>query len=63
VSDQDSILAAVEEVQRILAEHDYAGPRQNQDEILNMVRFMLCNQQIRAAIRRLKIRGCLRLVE
>lgn len=63
MSDQDSILAAVEEAQRILTEYDYANPRRNQDEVLNMVQFILCSWEIRAAIRRLKIRGYLRLVE
>jgi len=63
VSDQDAVLAAVEEAQRILAEYDYARPRPNQDEVLNMIQFALCNCEIRAAIKRLKIRGCLRLVE
>ena len=63
MSDQDSIVAAIEEAQRILAEYNFAIQRRDRDEILNMIQFVLCSREVSAAIRRLKIRGCLRLVE
>jgi hypothetical protein len=63
VSDQESILAAVEEAQRILTEYEHASPRRHQDDVLNMVQFILCSRGVRDAMKRLKFRACFRLVE
>ena len=63
MSDQESILAAIEEAQRILTEYEYASPHRHQDEVLNMIQFILCSRDIRAAVKRHKFRTCFRLVE
>ena len=63
MSDQESILAAIEEAQRILTEYEYARPRRHQDEVLDMIQLILCRHDIRAAVKRHKFRSCFRLVE
>jgi hypothetical protein len=62
MSDCEALLAAVEEAQRILSVYDGAGPRRNQDELLAMLQFILCDPSVARAVRRLKNRQFLTLV-
>lgn len=63
MSDREALVAAVEEAQRILSVYDGAGPRRNQDELLAMVQFVLCDPSVALAVRRLKERCRLSLVK
>jgi hypothetical protein len=54
MSDQDLVLDAVEEAQRILAEYVQPGPRRNPDETINMLLFVLDRRDVIAAINRLR---------
>ena len=63
MSDCDAVVGAIEEAQRILSTYDGAGPRQNQDELLAMLQFLLCSPTIAGAVGRLKSRARLSLVE
>lgn len=62
MSDCEALVAAVEEAQRILLAYDEASPRRNQDEVLTMLQFILCDPSIALAARRMKVRSGLRLV-
>jgi hypothetical protein len=62
MSDCEAVLAAVEEAQRILSLYDGAGPRRNQDELLAMLQFILCDPSVARAVGRLKNRQGLTLV-
>lgn len=63
MSDCDALVAAVEEAQRILSVYDGPGPRRDQDELLAMLQFILCDPSIACAIGRLKSRPRLSLVK
>jgi hypothetical protein len=55
MSDCEALVAAVEEAQRILGIYDGgASPRQDQDELLTMLQFILCDPSVALAVRRLK---------
>jgi hypothetical protein len=62
MSDREALLVAVEEAQRILSVYDGAGPRRNQDELLAMLQFILCDPSVARAVARLKNRQGLTLV-
>jgi hypothetical protein len=62
VSDEEIVIDAVEEAQRILANYVVASPRRNQDEILNMLLYVLCRTDVAAAVKRLKSGSRLQLV-
>jgi hypothetical protein len=62
MSDCEALLVAVEEAQRILSVYDGAGPRRNQDELLAMLQFILCDPSVARAVARLKNRQGLTLV-
>jgi len=62
MSDCEALVAAVEEAQRILGAYDGAGPRRNQDEVLAMLQFILCDRSVARAVGRLKNRQGLSLV-
>lgn len=63
MSDCEALLAAVEEAQRILGIYDCASPRRNQDELLAMLQFILCDPSVALAVRRLRNRSRLSLVK
>jgi hypothetical protein len=63
MSDCEALVAAVEEAQRILRVYDGAGPRRNQDELLAMLQFILCDPSIANAVGRLKNAPRLSLVK
>jgi hypothetical protein len=57
VSDQDLVLDAVQEAQRILAEYAEAGPRRTPDETINMLLYLLDRRDVVAAVGRLRAHG------
>ena len=63
MSDSEAVVVAVEEAQRILAVYDEAATRKNQDDFVAMLQFILCNPSVALAMRRLKSRSRLGLVE
>ena len=63
MSECDALVAAVEEAQRILGFYDGAGRRRDQDELLAMLQFILCDPSIARAIARLKNRPRLSLLK
>ena len=63
MSDYESVIAAVEEAQRILAVYDEATTRKNQDDFVAMLQFILCNPSVAVAIGRLKSRSRLSLAK
>ncbi len=63
MSDCEALVVAVEEARRILDDYDGVGPRRNQDELLAMLQFILCDPAIAYALRRLKNRQRLSLVK
>ena len=63
VSDQDLVLDAVQEAQRILAEYAEAGPRRNPDETINMLLYLLDRRDVVAAVSRLRARHGLHVVK
>ena len=63
MSDYEAVVAAVEEAQRILVVYDEATTRKNQDDFVAMLQFILCNPSVALAMRRLKRRSRLSLVE
>jgi hypothetical protein len=63
VSDQDLVLDAVQEAQRILAEYAEAGPRRNPDETINMLLYLLGRRDVAAAVSRLRARHGLHVVK
>lgn len=63
MSDHESVIAAVEEAQRLLAVYDEATSRRNQEDLVAMLQFILCDPALTFAMRRLKNRSRLSLVE
>lgn len=63
MSDYESVIAAVEEAQRLLAVYDEATSRKNQEDLVAMLQFILCDPSVALAVRRLKSRSRLSLVE
>jgi hypothetical protein len=63
MSDYEAVVAAVEEAQRILAVYDEATTKKNLDDFVAMLQFILCNPTVALAMRRLKSRSRLSLVE
>lgn len=63
MSDYESVIAAVEEAQRLLAVYDEATSRKNQEDLVAMLQFILCDPSVALAVRRLKSRSRLTLVE
>ena len=63
MSDYESVIAAVEEAQRLLAVYDEATSRKNQEDLVAMLQFILCDPSVALAVRRLKHRKRLSLVE
>ncbi|MGY3485114.1 hypothetical protein ACVW1C_002997 [Bradyrhizobium sp. USDA 4011] len=63
MSDYESVIAAVEEAQRLLAVYDEATSRKNQEDLVAMLQFILCDPSVALAVRRLKSRKRLSLVE
>jgi hypothetical protein len=63
MSDCEALVAAIEEAQRILSIYDCATPRRNQDELLSMLQFVLCDPSVALAVRRLKNRPLVTLVK
>jgi aryl-alcohol dehydrogenase-like predicted oxidoreductase len=57
MSDYESVVAAVEEAQRILAAYDEAATEKNQHDFVAMLQFILCNPSVTVAIGRLKQRS------
>ena len=62
-SDQDLVLDAIEEAQRLLAEYVAPGPRRNPDETINMLLFLLDQGDVVAAVNRLRSESRLRVVK
>jgi len=62
VSDQDLVLDAVEEAQRVLVEYVQAGPRRS-PETINMLLFLLDRADVVAAAKRLRAGFGLRVVK
>lgn len=63
MSDYESVIAAIEEAQRLLAVYDEATSRKNQEDLVAMLQFILCDPSVALAVRRLKNRSRLSLVE
>jgi hypothetical protein len=63
VSDQDLLLDAVEEAQRVLAEYVDPGSRRNADATINMLMFLLGRRDVVAAVDRLRAGYGLRVVK
>ena len=63
MSDYESVIAAVEEAQRLLAVYDEATSRKNQEDLVAMLQFILCDPSVALAVRQLKSRKRLSLVE
>lgn len=63
MSDQDLVLDAVEEAQRVLVEYAQAGPRRSPDETINMLLFLLDRADVVAAVERLRAGFGLRVVK
>ncbi|WGR91375.1 hypothetical protein MTX20_23140 [Bradyrhizobium sp. ISRA435] len=57
------MIAAIEEAQRLLAVYDEATSRKNQEDLVAMLQFILCDPSVALAVRRLKNRSRLSLVE
>lgn len=62
MSDQNLVLDAVEEAQRVLVEYAQ-GPRRNPDETINMLLFLLDRADVVAAVERLRAGFGLRVVK
>jgi len=54
VSDQDLVLDAIEDAQRILAEHIEPTTRRSPKTTINMLLFLLDRREVVAAMRRLR---------
>jgi hypothetical protein len=63
VSDQDLILDAVEDAQRILAEYLEPSSRRNPDATISMLVTLLRRRDVVAAVARLRARRALRVVK
>lgn len=61
--DQDLVLDAVEEAQRVLLEYAQAGPCRSPDETINMLLFLLDRTDVVAAVKRLRAGFGLRVVQ
>ena len=62
-SDTDVLVASIEEAQRILSIYASAGPRRDQDELLSMLEFILCDPVVNRAVQVLKARSRLTVVD
>jgi hypothetical protein len=63
ISDQDLVLDAIQEAQRLLAEYVAPGPRRNPDETINMLLFLLDQGDVVAAVNRLRSGSGLRVAK
>jgi len=63
VSDQDLISRAIEDAQRVLAQHIEPGSRRNAEATINMLLFLLDRRDVVAAMRRLRASYGLRVVK
>jgi hypothetical protein len=61
-SDTDVLIASIEEAQRILSIYAHGYPRRDQDELLRMLEFILCEPVVRRAVQTLKARARLTTV-
>jgi hypothetical protein len=63
VCDQDLVLDAIEDAQRILAERIESGCHRNPETTINMLLFLLDRREVVAAVRRLRDGYGLRVVK
>ena len=63
MSDQNLVLDALEEAQRILAEHIEPTSRRNPEATINMLLFLLGRRDVEAAAKRLRAGYGLRVVK
>jgi hypothetical protein len=63
VRNQDLVLDAIEDAQRILAEHIEPGCHRNPETTINMLLFLLDRREVVAAVRRLRDGYGLRVVK
>jgi hypothetical protein len=63
VRDQDLVLDAIEDAQRILAEHIEPASHRNPETTINMLLFLLDRREVVAAVRRLRDGYGLRVVK
>jgi hypothetical protein len=63
VRDQDLVLDAIEDAQRILAEHIEPGSHRNPETIITMLLCLLDRREVVAAVRRLRDGYGLRVVK
>ena len=61
-SDTDVLIASIEEAQRILSIYSRGYPRRDQDELLRMLEFILCEPVLNRAVQTLKARARLTIV-
>jgi hypothetical protein len=61
-SDTDVLIASIEEAQRILSIYAGRYPRRDQDELLRMLEFILCEPAVNRAVQTLKARARLTVV-
>jgi hypothetical protein len=54
VQDRDLVLDAIEDAQRILAEHIEPASHRNPETTINMLLFLLDRREVVAAVRRLR---------
>ena len=54
MQDRDLVLDAIEDAQRILAEHIGPASHRNPETIINMLLFLLDRREVVAAVRRLR---------
>ncbi len=63
VRDRDLVLDAIEDAQRILAEHIEPASRRDPETTINMLLFLLDRREVVAAVRRLRDGYGLRVVK
>ena len=63
VQDRDLVLDAIEDAQRILAEHIEPASHRNPETTINMLLFLLDRREVVAAVRRLRDGYGLRVVK
>jgi tRNA A37 threonylcarbamoyladenosine modification protein TsaB len=63
VRDQDLVLDAIEDAQRILAEYVEPASRRHPEATINMLQFLLDRQDVVAAVKRLRAGYGLRVVK
>ena len=63
MSDQELILDAIEDAQRILGEHIEPTSRRNPETTINMLLFLLDRREVVAAMKRLRAGYGLRVVK